>query len=133
MATTITATTVSSAGITTPSPTGGFGYATGAGGAQTQSTNKQTTVVSNTLTTAITMHNETLNGATITAFTFTNSTIAETDTVICTHQSAGTSGAYTINAFPGSGSAVISVRNNTAGNLSEAIVLRVTVIKSVSA
>ena len=122
-----------SAGALFSSPTLGIGYATGAGGAQTQATNKQTTVVSNTVTTAITMHAEALNLLTITAFTFTNSTIAATDTVICTHRSGGTSGAYTVNAFPGAGSAVISVRNNTAGSLAEAIVLRVTVIKSVSA
>lgn len=122
-----------SAGALFTSPTLGIGYATGAGGAQTQATNKQTTVVSNTITTAITMNNEQLNLLTITAFTFTNSCIAATDTVLCTHESAGTSGAYTVNAFPGAGSAVISVRNNTAGNLSEAIVIRVTVIKSVSA
>ncbi len=119
--------------ISSSSPTTGIGYATGAGGAQTQLTDKSTTVVSNTITTAITMNNAALNAATTVSFTFTNSAIAATDTVICTHQSAGTSGAYTVNAFPGAGSAVISVRNNTAGNLSESIVLRVTVIKSVSA
>jgi hypothetical protein len=119
--------------ITSSSPSAGIGYATGAGGAQTQATDKSTTVVSNTITTAITMNNAALNAGVTVSFTFTNSAIAATDTVICTHQSAGTSGAYTVNAFPGAGSAVISVRNNTAGNLSEAIVLRVTVIKSVSA
>ena len=119
--------------LTSSSPTAGIGYATGAGGAQTQATDKSTTVVSNTLTTAITMNAAQLNAGVTVAFTFTNSTISSTDTVICAHQSAGTSGAYTVNAFPGTGSAVISVRNNTAGNLSEAIVLRVTVIKSVSA
>ncbi len=74
-----------------------------------------------------------LNAATIVAFTFTNSAIAATDTVIVTHQSAGTSGAYVLNAFPGAGSAVISVRNVTLGSLSEAIVLRVSVYKAVSA
>lgn len=119
--------------LTSSSPTAGIGYVTGAGGAQTQSTDKSTTVASNTLTTAITMNNAALNAGVTVGFTFTNTTIAATDTVICTHQSAGTSGAYTANAFPSAGSAVISVRNNTAGNLSEAIVLRVTVIKSVSA
>lgn len=119
--------------ITSSSPTAGIGYATGAGGAQTQATDKSTTVVSNTLTTAITMNSAALNAGVTVGFTFTNSSIAATDTVICTHQSAGTSGAYTVNAFPGTGSAIISVRNNTAGNLSEAIVLRVTVIKSISA
>jgi hypothetical protein len=120
-------------GISSVSPTAGIGYATGAGGAQTQATNKQTTVVSNTITTAITMNNEILNAAAVTAFTFTNSAIAATDTVLVTHESAGTSGAFLCNAFPGAGSAVISVRNITAGNLTEAIVLRVTVLKSVSA
>ena len=119
--------------LVSPNPTGGIGYGTGAGGAQTQATNKQTTVVSNTITTAITLNGENLATATITAFTFTNSTIAATDTVIVKHQSAGTSGAYTLNAFPGAGSAIISIRNNTGGGLAEAIVLRVTVIKSVSA
>lgn len=121
------------AGMTSASPTAGIGYATGSGGAQTQATDKTTTVASNTITTAITMNAAQLNAATIVAFTFTNTAIAATDTVICTHQSGGTSGAYTINAFPGAGSAVISVRNNSAGNLSEAVVIRVTVIKSVSA
>lgn len=119
--------------LTTSSPTAAFGFATGAGGAQTQATNKQTTVVSNTNTTAITMNNENLAAATITSFTFTNSAIAATDQVIVTHQSGGTSGAYTLNAFPGAGSAVISVRNNTAGGLAEAIVLRVSILKAVSA
>jgi len=119
--------------ISSSSPTTGIGYATGAGGAQTQATDKSTGVTSNTITTAITMDAAALNAGVTVSFTFTNSAIAATDTVICTHQSAGTSGAYTVNAFPGAGSAVISVRNNTAGNLAEAIVLRVTVIKSVSA
>lgn len=121
-----------STSVSSSSPTAGIGYATGAGGAQTQATSKATTVVSNTVTTAVTMHAAQLDAATTVAFTFTNSAIAATDTVICTHQSAGTSAAYVCNAFPGAGSAVVSVRNVTAGNLSEAIVLRITVIKSVS-
>jgi hypothetical protein len=115
------------------SPTAGIGYGTGAGGAQTQATDKSTAVTSNTITTAITMNNATLNAATTVSFTFTNSTIAATDQVIVTHQSAGTAGAYNFAAFPSAGSAVISVRNITAGNLSEAIVLRVSVYKAVSA
>lgn len=119
--------------ISSSSPTGGIGYATGAGGAVTQATDKTTGATSNTITTAVTLNNASLAAATIVAFTFTNSAIAATDTVVVTHQSAGTSGAYTLNAFPAAGSAVISIRNNTAGALAEAIVLRVTVIKSVSA
>ena len=119
--------------ISSSSPTTGIGYATGAGGAVTQATDKSTGVASNTITTAITMNNATLNADTTVSFTFTNTAIAATDTVLVAHQSAGTSGSYVFNAFPGAGSAVISVRNITAGNLTEAIVLRVTVIKSVSA
>lgn len=127
-----TGTSLATTGLIKSSGTAGIGYATGAGGAQTQATDKSTTVVSNTITTAITMNGAALNLDTAVSFTFTNSTIAATDTVLVTHQSAGTSGAYVCNAFPGAGSAVITVRNVTAGSLSEAIVLRVTVIKSVS-
>lgn len=134
-ATTITGAATFSSSAKSTSPTGGIGYATGAGGAQVQGagSGKATTVVSNTITTAITMNNAELAAATIVSFTFTNSTIAATDQVVVTHESAGTSGAYTFNAFPGGGSAVISVRNATAGALSEAIVLRVSVYKAVSA
>lgn len=114
-------------------PAYGIGYGTGAGGAQTQATDKSTAVSSNTITTAITMNAANLAAATIVSFTFTNTSIAATDQVVVTHQSGGTSGAYTLNAFPAAGSAVISVRNNTAGGLAEAIVLRVSVYKAVSA
>jgi hypothetical protein len=124
--------TVMSGGITTNDPTTGLGYGSGSGGAVTQSTSKSTAVTSNTVTTAITLNNAALNAGSAVSFTFTNSAIAATDTVLCTHESAGTSAAYVCNAFPGSGSAVVTVRNVTAGNLSEAIVLRITVIKSVS-
>mgnify|MGYP001560028811 CR=1 FL=1 len=126
-------TLAASSTILSSGPTGGIGYTTGAGGAQTQLTNKQTGVTSNTITTAITLNAESLAAGAITAFTLTDSAIAATDTVLVIHQSAGTSGAYTFNAFPAAGSAVISLRNNTAGALAEAIVLRVTVVKSVSA
>ncbi len=119
-------------GVLSSSPTGGVGYTSGAGGAQTQLTSKATTVVSNTITTAVTMNNASLAADTTVAFTFTNSAIVATDTIICTHQSAGASASYVCNAFPGAGSAVVSVRNVTAAPLAEAIVLRITVIKSTS-
>ncbi len=128
-----TGTSLTTTGLIKSSGTAGIGYATGAGGAQTQATDKSTTVVSNTITTAITMNNAALNTDATVSFTFTNSTIAVTDTVLVTHESGGTSGAYNCNAFPGAGSAVVTVRNISTGSLSEAIVLRVTIIKSVSA
>lgn len=123
----ITATT----SIKSSSPTAGIGYATGSGSSQVQATDKTTAVTSNTVTTAITMNAASLAAATIVAFTFTNSAIGANDQIVVTHQSGGTSAAYSCNAFPGAGSAVISVRNNTAGALAEAIVLKVNVYKSV--
>ena len=53
--------------------------------------------------------------------------------MIVNHVSAGTRGAYTINAECLAGSATISIRNNSAAALAEAIVLRFAVIKGVIA
>lgn len=129
----VTGAITATSSIKSSSATAGIGYATGSGGAVTQATDKSTGVTSNHVTTAITMNAASLAASTIVSFTFTNSAIAATDQVVVTHQSAGTSGAYILNAFPGSGSAVISVNNVTLGALAEAIVLRVNVYKSVSA
>jgi hypothetical protein len=49
------------------------------------------------------------------------------------HQSAGTLGCYDCWCTPGAGTATIFVKNISAGNLSEAILIRATVIKAVSA
>lgn len=119
--------------IKSSSPTAGIGYSTGAGGAQTQLTDKGTTVASNTVTTLITMNAAALNAGVIVSFTFTNTAIAATDHILINHESGGTVGSYTFAATPGGGTSTIFVRNATAGNLSEAIVIRVTIIKAVSA
>jgi len=125
---------VSSTGsILSSNATTGVGYATGAGGTVTQATNKATGVTLNKATGLITMNNAALAADTTVTFTLTNSAIAATDTIILNHASAGTAGAYTLNAQVAAGSAAIKVRNVTAGSLSEAIVIRYTVIKSVSA
>lgn len=121
--------------IVSAGATQGIGYTTGAGGAQTQGagSGKSTTVVSNTITTAITMNNAALNTLTIVSFTFTNSAIAATDHVLVEHQSAGTMGCYDGWCTPAGGSGTIYIKNISAGSLSEAIVIRVTVIKAVNA
>lgn len=110
-----------------------FGYATGAGagGTVTQGagSGKATTVVLNKVCGEITMNNAILNAGVIVAFTFTNSFIGANDYVLINHVSAGTTAAYTVMATPVAGSAVVTVRNNTASNLTEAIVLRFTIIK----
>jgi hypothetical protein len=113
--------------------TGGVGYATGAGGTITQSTNKSTGVTLSTICGAITMNNAALAAATIVSFVLTNTTIAVTDVMVLNHISGGTIGAYTLNAQCAAGSATINVRNNTAGSLSDAIIIQFAVIKGVNA
>ena len=112
--------------------TGSLGYTTGAGGTVTQATNKSTSVTLNKITGNITMNGAALAAAAIVSFTLTNSTVAATDQILVQHQTTGTFGAYTLSGRTAAGSAVISVRNNTAGSLSEAIVIKYTIIKSVT-
>lgn len=112
--------------------TGGVGYAAGAGGTVVQDTNKANGVTLDKASGTITMHNAQLNAATTVSFALTNSAIAAGDLLVLNHVSAGTAGAYTLNAQCGAGSASINVRNVTAGNLSEAIVIGFAVIKGVT-
>jgi hypothetical protein len=109
-----------------------FGYDTGAGGTVTQLTSKATGVTLNKSTGQIVMHSATLNADTTVSFTLTNNQIGATDIVVLQHNSVGTSASYNLNAFPSGGSAVISVRNVTAGNLGQAIVLSFAVIRAVT-
>lgn len=109
--------------------TNAFGYTAGAGGTVTQGTNKSTTVVLNKPSGEITMQSTTLNAATSVSFTLTNSSIGARDLLLINQVGGGTAGAYTFGANCTTGSAVITVRNVTAGNLGEALVLRYSVIK----
>jgi hypothetical protein len=109
-----------------------LGYSTGAGGSVSQTGTKATGVTLNRPTGTITMTAATLNANTTVSFTLTNNVISATDIIVLQHTSGGANSAsYNLNAFPAAGSAVISVRNVTAGNLSEAIVIRFAVIESV--
>ena len=109
------------------------GYITGEGGTVTQATSKSTGVTLNKRCGQVTMHNATLNANTTVSFTLTNSTIAATDLLVLNHVSAGTAGSYVLNAQCAAGSASINVRNITAGNLSEAIVIGFAVVKAATA
>jgi len=109
------------------------GYITGEGGAVTQATSKSTGVTLDKRCGQMTMNGAALNAATTVSFTLTNNTIAATDLLVLNHISAGTAGAYLLNAQCGAGSASINVRNVTSGNLSEAIVIGFAVIKAVAA
>jgi hypothetical protein len=120
--------------ISSSSASAGIGYATGAGEALTQLTSATTTVTSaNKMTGTITLFSVARAAQTNSTFTFTNTSIGATDHVVITHISAGTLGAYNITATPAAGSATINVRNVNTASLTEAPVLKYTIIKSVVA
>ncbi len=110
--------------------TGGIGYSAGAGGTVAQATNKATGVTLSKTCGQITMNNAALAAATIVSFVLTNTCIAATDVLVLNHVSGGTVGSYTLNAQCAAGSATINVRNNTAGSLSEAVVISYAVVKA---
>ena len=113
----------------------GIGYGTGAGGTVTQATSKSTAVTLNKPTALITMNGAALAGNTAITFAFNNSLMAATDSLICNLVSgyAGTAADYLITAVPTAGVAGVAVRNLTGGSLSEAIVIRITIVKGASA
>lgn len=109
---------------------GTMGYNTGSGGTVSQSGNKSGGVTLNKPSGEITMQNTALAAATTVQFTLTNSTISARDVLLLNVVGGVTTGAsYNLDATCSAGSAVISVRNITAGSLSEAIVLRYVVIR----
>lgn len=132
----LTPTSVASSGaITSSSGTAGVGYATGAGGAVTQATNKSTGVTLNKACGTITMHNAALAAAALVSFTVTNSAIAVTDTINLNLRSGNAAaGAYRYWIDKVSaGSFVIVVENRSGGSLSEALVFTFAALKAVAA
>jgi hypothetical protein len=107
-----------------------LGYATGAQGTVTQATSKSTGVTLNKSAGRITMNNAALAATTSISFTLTNSLISTNDTIVL-NISGGLATASTYNAWVDSlsaGSAVITLRNVSAGSLSEAIILNYAII-----
>lgn len=111
-----------------------LGYAVGAGGTVTQTTDKSTGVTLNKCSGQITMHAANLTATTSVSFTLTNSQIAATDVVIVNIASAGTANSYalTVDAVA-AGSCRIQLRNVTGGGLAEALVVNFAVLKGASA
>lgn len=127
---------VATGAVTTSSPTANFGFATGAGGAVTQLTSKSTTVVINTNSGQITMNNAALATVTTVSFTVTNSAISATDNVIVNLLGASyaTTATYAVKAEKiAAGSFVISLKNESGGTLSEAVVVNFSIISGVTA
>jgi len=111
-----------------------IGYNTGAGGSITQGAgSKANSVTLNRPTGIIVTDNAALNTATAVTFNLSNSVIEATDIVVVSHISGGTLGSYNFAVAPAAGNANITIRNITAGNLSEALTLRFIVLKSVNA
>lgn len=116
-------------GVTSNSATAGIGYATGAGGAVTQATNRTTGVTLNTVSGAITLFSA-AGSTSWQSFTVTNSTVAATDVVIV-NQKSGTD-LYEIHVTAvAAGSFRISYKT-TAGTTTEQPVFNFAVIKAVA-
>tara|TARA_R100001082_G_scaffold111077_1_gene93229 strand:- start:7745 stop:8110 length:366 start_codon:yes stop_codon:yes gene_type:complete len=100
-------------------------------GSVTQETSKSTGVTLNKVAGVITMHDANLTAATEVSFTVTNSEVTPFDAVLVNHASAGTAGAYMVQANSiAAGSFAITVTNLTGSTLGEAIGLNYQVFKA---
>ena len=106
-----------------------LGYATGAQGTVTQATSKSTGVTLNKSAGRVTLNNEALASNTAASFTLTNNLISTNDVIITNVSGGGTAGAYTtyVSSMT-AGSAVITLRNMSAGSLSEAVIINYAII-----
>ena len=107
-----------------------IGYSAAAQGSVTQLTDKSTAVTINASAGQITMSNATLNATTNVSFTMTNSKVGPKDVVIV-NVAGGVASNVTYNCWVSghaSGSCAFVLRNISAGNLSEAVVLNFAVI-----
>jgi len=106
-----------------------IGYATGAQGTVTQATSKSTGVTLNKSAGRVTLNNEALASNTAASFTLTNNLISTNDVIITNVSGGGTAGAYTtyVSSMT-AGSAVITLRNMSAGSLSEAVIINYAII-----
>ena len=108
---------------------GELGYTANAQGQVTQQTSKSTAVTLNKSAGQITMNGAQLNATTNVTFTLNNSTISAKDVVVLSVAAGASAGSYNCwISSKATGSCTITVRNITAGNLSEAIVINFAVI-----
>ena len=110
-----------------------LGYTAAAQGTVTQATDKSTAVTLNKSAGRITMNNAALASATNVSFTLNNSFISSNDVLIVT-LSGGIATAGTYNCWVNSmsaGSASITLRNLSAGSLSEAVIINFALIHCV--
>ena len=105
-----------------------LGYTADGQGTVTQATSKSTAVTLNKPAGQITMNNASLGATTNVTFTLNNSYISANDVMVL-NVNGGTTAAYNVyTSVLGAGSASITLRNITAGALSEAVVLNFALI-----
>ena len=110
-----------------------LGYTAAAQGTVTQATSKSTGVTLNKSAGRITMNGALLASNTAVSFTLTNTVISTNDAIIVNVSGGGTVGAYTVYiSSMTSGSAVITLRNMTGGDLSEAVIINFAILHGVS-
>ena len=111
---------------------GQLGYTAAAQGTVTQATSKSTAVTLNKSAGQITMNNAALGATTNVTFTLNNNLISANDILILNVSGGATSGAYNcwVSGL-GAGTASITVRNISAGSLSEAVVVNFALIHCV--
>jgi len=132
----IGAATGTSLAVTGPvtSSGGALGYATGAGGAVTQSTNRTTGVTINKLSGAITTNNASLAAAAEATFTVTNSQVLVGDVILLScrsGQTAGTSIPFVTRVASGAFDITLSNHHATTADTG-AMIINFIVLKSVS-
>ena len=122
-------------GVTCTGATAGVGYATGAGGAVTQITNRSTGVTLSTVCGAITTDTTSLAAGAAASFTVTNTAVAVTDTVVVSIRSGATTNQTNVRVTTvAAGSFAITVENNHASTAETgAIIINFAVIKGVAA
>lgn len=125
-----TGTSLTATGVIASTGTAGVGYATGAGGAVTQATNRTTGVTLNKTAGAITLFSAAGSGTAAT-FTVTNSTVAATDVIIL-NQKSGTD-LYDLMVTAVAASSFNITFRTTGGTTTETPVFNFAVIKAVSA
>lgn len=125
------------AGATSIGATSGIGYATGAGGAVTQLTNRTTGVTINKVSGTITTNNASLAAEVSATFVVTNSAVAIGDVVVVSQQSGSNGGntdVVVVVTTAGSFSIMVANNNAAAGTAETgAILINFAVIKAVSA
>ena len=109
---------------------GGIGYQAGRGGTVTQATSKSTAVTLNQPSGRITLNNASLAAGATASFTLNNTRIAASDSLHLTLSGTmGTMVNYNIWGYVTDNSAIIAIKNISAGALTDAPTINFSVLK----